>query len=160
MVNMIMVSIAIKIPFFSHKKYENRLKKGYMEMSKRKKCPGLLYEPLLDFISLLTQLVVYSLPTAMSSVTQNHTINLFYLLKENFKYLLFDSLIREGSSRISFILSSCSLSQRWRFKRIRSNVLRGIESDLVHSKVLRWSPNIILLSESLWHPLISSMFKN
>ena len=31
---MIMVSSANKITFFSHKKYENRLKKGYMEMSK------------------------------------------------------------------------------------------------------------------------------
>ena len=34
MVNMKMVSRANKIPFFSHKKYENRLKKGFMEMSK------------------------------------------------------------------------------------------------------------------------------
>ena len=34
MVNVIMVSTANKITFFSHKKHENRLKKGYMEMSK------------------------------------------------------------------------------------------------------------------------------
>ena len=34
MVNMKMVSRGNKIPFFSHKKYEYRLKKGYMEMSK------------------------------------------------------------------------------------------------------------------------------
>ena len=34
MANMIMVSRANKDHTFSHKKYENRLKKGYMEMSK------------------------------------------------------------------------------------------------------------------------------
>ena len=39
----------------------------------------------------------------MSSVTGNNTIDLFYLLKENFKNLLFDSLKREGASIISLI---------------------------------------------------------
>ena len=30
-------------------------------------------------------------------------------------------------------LSSCSLSQRWGFQRIRSNILRDIQSDIAHS---------------------------
>ena len=41
-----------------------------------------------DFLFLLNRFFVYSLPTAMSSVTGNHTMDLFYLLKENFKNLL------------------------------------------------------------------------
>ena len=32
--------------------------------------------------------LVYSLPTAMSSITGNHAIDLFYLLKKNFKNLI------------------------------------------------------------------------
>ena len=44
----------------------------------------------IEFIFLFNRLVVYSLPTAMSSLTGNNTIDLFYLLRENFKNLLFD----------------------------------------------------------------------
>ena len=47
----------------------------------------------LDFILLLNLFVVYSLPTTMRSLTENHTMDLFYLLKKNFKILLFDLLI-------------------------------------------------------------------
>ena len=39
----------------------------------------------------------------MSSVTGNHKMDLFYLLKKNFKNLLVDSLSREGDSRICLI---------------------------------------------------------
>ena len=59
-----------------------------------------------------------------------------YLLKENFKNLLSDFLITERSFQNLLYLSSCSLSQRWRFWRILSNVLRGMESDLAYTKVL------------------------
>ena len=52
-----------------------------------------------DFIFLLNRLVVYSLSTAMSSVTGSHTMDLFYLLEENFKNLPFDSLITENEHR-------------------------------------------------------------
>ena len=52
------------------------------------------------------------LSTAMSSLTGNHTIDLFYLLKENFKNLLFGLLITgRGFENLSY-LSSCSFSQR------------------------------------------------
>ena len=40
----------------------------------------------LDFICLLYQFVVYSLPTVVSSRTGNRTMDLFYLLKKTLKY--------------------------------------------------------------------------
>ena len=45
----------------------------------------------------------YLLRTTMSSLTGNHTMDLFYLLKESFKNLLFDLLAREGALRICLI---------------------------------------------------------
>ena len=54
------------------------------------------------------------------------------LIDEN---LLFDLMIMAKSFKNLFYLSSCSLPQR-RFRRIRSNVLQGIESDLACTKVL------------------------
>ena len=41
-------------------------------------------------------------------------------------------LIRRSFENLSYI-SSCSLSKRWRFRRIHLNVLRGIHSDIAHS---------------------------
>ena len=41
----------------------------------------------------MNRLVVYSLPIAMSSLTGNNAMDLLYLLKENFKNILFDLLI-------------------------------------------------------------------
>ena len=38
-----------------------------------------------DFTFLLNKLVVYSLPSAMSSISGNHTMDLLYLLKDNLK---------------------------------------------------------------------------
>ena len=80
-----------------------------------------------DFIFLLNWLVVYSMPTAMSFVIGNRTMYLFHLLKEDFKNLLFDSLIMGKSWRNLSYLSSCALSQR-RFQKICLNILRGTES--------------------------------
>ena len=84
---------------------------------------------------LLNRLVVYSLPTAMSSVAENYTMDLFCLLKENFKNLLFDSLITGMSFENLSYLSIYSLSGGWRFLSIRSNVVPAIESDLAYTKV-------------------------
>ena len=109
----------------------------------------------LDFIFLLNRLVIYSLPTAMSFLIGNHTMDLLYLLKENFK--LFDLLITGRSFENLSYLSSCSLLQRSRFRRIRSNVLRNIESDLAYTEVSGVASKYILRSGSLWHPLSSSM---
>ena len=62
----------------------------------------------LDFIFLLNRLAVYSLPTAMSSLTGNHAMDLFYLLKENFKNLLFDLLITGSSfENLSYLFVRC-----------------------------------------------------
>ena len=86
----------------------------------------------LRFYIPLESLAFYSsLPTTMSSVAANHAMNLFYLMKENFKNLLFDSLItRRSFKNLSYLFISCSLSQRWIFQTIRSNVLRGINQSL------------------------------
>ena len=106
----------------------------------------------LDLIFLLNRLVIYSMPTAMSSITGNHTMDSFYLLNKNFKNLLFGSLITGRSFENLCYLSSCSLSQRRRFRRIRTNVLRGIESDLPYTKVSVVVFQYIIRSRSLWHP--------
>ena len=119
-----------------------------------------LYNKYPDFIFLLNRLVVYSLLTAMTSVTRYHIMDLFYLLKEDFKNLLFDSLITGRNFENLSYLSSCLLSQRWSFRRIRPNVLRGNESHLVYTKVSGVSSQYILQYRSLWHPLSSSMLKN
>ena len=76
----------------------------------------------LDFRFLLNRLAVYFLPTAMNSLRGNHTMHLFHLLKENFKNLLFDLLITGRSFENLHYLSSCSLSQRWRFPIINKSV--------------------------------------
>ena len=112
------------------------------------------------FILLLNRLVVYSLPTAMTSVTRNHMIDFFCLLKGNFKNLLSDSLITGRSFENLSYLSTCSLSRKCRFRRVRSNVLRDIESDLAYIKISGIVSQCILRSGSLWHPLRSSMLKN
>ena len=76
------------------------------------------------------------------------------------KNLLFDFLITGRSFENLSYLSSCSLSQRWRFWRIHSNVLRGIESDLAYTKVSGFTFQYTLWSGSLWYLVRSSMRKN
>ena len=87
-------------------------------------------------LTFLLNRFVYSLVTAMSSVTGNHTMDLFYLLKESDKNLLYGSLISGRSYESLPYLASCFLSQRWRFQKICSNVLQDIESDLAYTKGL------------------------
>ena len=96
----------------------------------------------------------------MSSLTGNHTMDLLYLLKENFKNLLSDLLIPGRSFENLSYLSICLLSQRLRIRRIRSNVLRGIESYFTYTKVSAVASQYILWSGSLWYPVRSSMLKN
>ena len=60
-------------------------------------------------------------------------------------------------------LSSCSLSQRWRFQTMRSSVLQRIESDesdFAYIKVLGVVFQYNLWSGSLLYPLCWSMLKN
>ena len=76
------------------------------------------------------------------------------------KNLLFDFLITGRSFENLSYLSSCSLSQRWRFWRIHSNVLRGIESDLAYTNVSGVTFQYTLWSGSLWYLVRSSMRKN
>ena len=87
------------------------------------------------YIILLNRLVVYLLPTAMSSKIGNQTMDLFYLLKENCKSILFDSLITgRNFDNLSYLPNSL-LSQRWRFRKILSKVLQCTESNFAYTKV-------------------------
>ena len=83
------------------------------------------------------------LPTTMSSVIGNHRpVDRFFLLIEReLKNLLFNLLITERSFKNLSYLSSCLFSRRWRFRRIRSNVSQGIESDTACRKVSGVSPS-------------------
>ena len=71
--------------------------------------------------------------------------------------LLFELLITQRKLENLSYLSSRLLSQRWWFRRIHSNVLRNIESDLAYTLVIS---QYILRSGSLWYPLSTSMFKD
>ena len=108
----------------------------------------------MDFVFLLNLLVVYSLPTAMSSFTGKHKMDLLYLLKQNLKNLLFGLLITRRSVENLPHLSSCSLSERRRFWRIL------IESDLAYTEVSGVAFYYILWSGSIWYPVRSSMLRN
>ena len=74
------------------------------------------------FLLLLNQLVIYFLSTAMRYVAENYKMDLFYLSKENFKNLLFDSLIMGRSFNNLSYLSSWLLSQM----EIPKNMLKRI----------------------------------
>ena len=98
---------------------------------------------------------------------ESYDMDLFYQLKENFKNFLFDSIIMGKSFENLSYLSSCLLSQRWKFRGIRSKALRGIESDLAYKRLSgaykRLSGVVlqfILWSGSLWLPLSITMLKN
>ena len=81
--------------------------------------------------------LVYSLLTAISSVIENHRfIDAFVLPAERGKYILFNSLITRTILEGLPCLPSWLLSQSLRFRGIRSNVSRGIESEIVVLKVL------------------------
>ena len=64
----------------------------------------------------------------MSSLAGNHTMNLLYLLNENFNFkqnLLFDLLITGRNFDNLSYFSSSSLSQRWKFLGSPPNKLYG-----------------------------------
>ena len=92
-------------------------------------------------ISYSSWIAIYSLPTAMNSVTGNHLSDLFYLLKENFKNLLFDSLIMGRSFEKLSYLSSCSLSQRWRFREHARTYYEALNQTFLKQKFMWSSPN-------------------
>ena len=80
-------------------------------------------------------------------------MDLFSPLKENSKSLLFNSLIKGRSLGNLSYFWSCSFSQRWRFRKICSNVSRDIESDTACNKVSGSVSQYILRFGSLWNPL-------
>ena len=91
---------------------------------------------------LLNWPVVYWLSTAMSSVTGNQTVDLFYLLKEEISYLTY-----HGKELREFVLFT-NLFGVTR-KEILKNTLeaiRDIESDLAYTKVLGVASRCILWS--------------
>ena len=80
--------------------------------------------------------------------------------KKNFKNPLLHSLITQRSFENLSYLSSCSLSQGWRFQRLLSNLLRDIESYLAYTKVSRAVSQYILWFGSLWQRLSGRILKN
>ena len=90
------------------------------------------------------------LPTAMSSVAENYTMDLFYLLKENFKnhgneiweFALFIKL---------FFATKMEISIKYAF---------SLNQTLFTQKYWGVASQYILRSGSLWHPLSSNMLKN
>ena len=75
-------------------------------------------------------------------------MDLLYLLIESFKNLQFHLLITGiNFENLSYLLI-CSLSQRSRSRRIRSNELRGVESDFAYKKVSGVASQYILRLEA------------
>ena len=108
------------------------------------------------FIFLLSRLVVYSWPTAMSVITGNNTLDLFYLLKRNFKNLLFDSLFMQRSfeNLQLFVVTKMEIPKNT-LKRIMRHSIRPC----LH-KYRGFVSQYMLRSVSLWQPLTNSMLKN
>ena len=88
-----------------------------------------------NVISYSNRFVICSLPIAMSYVIGNHRfVNRFALsVEREFKRFLFNSVITGRSFENLSCLSSLLLSQRLRFRGIRSKVSQGIESDIVEN---------------------------
>ena len=103
------------------------------------------------YIFFVNRLVVYSFPTAVNSLTGDHTINFFYLLKMNFRNLLFDSFNHETYFREFDLFIKLFVVKSLRFQRI------NCKSDLAYIKALGINCQYILWSGSLWHPLNSSI---
>ena len=113
-----------------------------------------------DFIFFLNRLV-YSMPTVMSSVTGNHTMDFFHLLKENLllkiSYLTYWSW--QGASRICFIFQvvHCLKGDSAEYAR---TYYEALNQTLLAQKYPGVVSQYILRFGSLWHPLSSSMLKN
>ena len=70
----------------------------------------------------------------MSSLTGNHTVDLFYLLKKNFKNLLLDLLNRK-ELREFVLFMKLFVATKVKIRKNTLNLLRNIESDLVYRKI-------------------------
>ena len=103
-----------------------------------------------DFIFLLNWFVVYSLPTAMSSVTGNHTMDLLYLLKENLKNLIFDLLIRGRSfQNLSYLSSLFVVKKMEILKNTLERITRHWISPCLHKSIGGRLPIYFTLSSSM-----------
>ena len=69
--------------------------------------------------------------------------SIFLLTERELKNLLFNLLITERGFENFSSLSSCSFSQRWRFRRLRSNVSQVTESDIACTKVSGFFPSAL-----------------
>ena len=82
-----------------------------------------------------------------------------WISSTSWKGILKISYLTHQSRKGALKICSCSLSQRWRFQRVCSKVLGGIESDLAYTSIGVLS-HYMLRSVSLWQPLRHSMLKN
>ena len=104
--------------------------------------------------------LVYSLLTATSSVIGNHAMDLFYLLKENFKKFHICLINRKKKLWECFLFIKLFVVTKME---ISKNTLTHITSHWIWpciSKSIRVCTQYILRSGSLWHPLSSSMLTN
>ena len=77
----------------------------------------------------------------MSSLTGNHTMDLLYLLKENFKNLLFDLLIIGRSFENLSYLSSCSLHKDEDSEEYAQTYYEALNQKLITQYIL-WSGSL------------------
>ena len=82
-----------------------------------------------------------------------------WICSTSWKGILKISYLTHRSRKRALKICSCSLSQRWRFRRVCSKVLEVIESDLAYTSIGVVS-HYMLRSVSLWQPLRHSMLKN
>ena len=99
--------------------------------------------------------------TAMSSLIGNHTMNLSYLLKENFKNLLLDLLItRRSFENFSYQVVRCRRDED--SEEYAGTYYEALNQTLLTQKhkSIGVASQYILRSGSSWHRLNSSMLKN
>ena len=78
----------------------------------------------------------------MRSVTGHHATDLFNLLKENVKNLLFDSLITEGASRICLIYEVVRCHKDGDSEEYARTYYEALNQTLLTKKYRGSSPNI------------------
>ena len=89
----------------------------------------------------MNRLIVYTLPTAMSFLTGNHTMDLLHLLKENFKNLLFGFLITKSSSRICLIYQDVRYHKDKDSEKHTQTYYRPLKQTLLTQKYRESPPN-------------------
>ena len=108
----------------------------------------------------LNHLVAYSLRTAISSLAGNHTMDLLYLLKDNFKNLLFNLLITGRSFEKCLIYQVVRNHKDHDSGEYIRTYYEALNQTLLTPKCRGTASQYILWSRGLCYPVRSSMLKN